>query len=611
MPDRVLMPDGTPFGFWDDRTEYTRVYHVACGRPNASDDNRGTSRRPLATIGRAAELLRPGQKAVIHGGVYRECVRPARGGTGPDAMVAYEAAPGESVIVRGSRVWSGPFRRSEGPKALAESAAPVWMGDLPAEWFAGYNPFVATNMTCHYTTFVKDWTREETQRLQLRRGMLFADGVPLRQVFRSRDLAARDGAFWVEEPGQRIHFRLRGDADPAGATVEAAVQEQCFAPAERHLGYVRVSGIVFEHAADGVPVPQRAMVSTSRGHHWIVEDCTLRHANSTGLDVGKQDWDNARREPCGAHVVRRNRISDCGACGVAGTDCVDGTLFEDNTIERIGGLDIERIWETAGLKLHLARGVLFRRNVFRHIRGAPGLWIDCSNANCRITANVFADIETLQGACFIEMTFEPNLVDGNVFWDIRRAPWPAPGGLPAGAISGGLGVHVDSGDNCTVAHNLFAHIRDNFAVAAHLTQAARVHDGRVGLCRRHKVLNNVFVACPKRIHFGRAEENASDGNCFDTAHDAASFCVFYPAPAQTVNLAAWRDYLGFDRQSAAAKIEARFDPDTLELSWEIEGDLPRRWHVPALHGQGPYKAVGPRPADLPRAHGAGRPAQPT
>ncbi len=38
----VLLPDGTPFAFWDDQTNYRRVYHVAAGHPRASDDGPGT-----------------------------------------------------------------------------------------------------------------------------------------------------------------------------------------------------------------------------------------------------------------------------------------------------------------------------------------------------------------------------------------------------------------------------------------------------------------------------------------------------------------------------------------------------------------------------------------
>ena len=48
----VLLPDGTPFPFWDDRTHYQRVFHVAREHPAASDDNPGTADKPFATTTR-------------------------------------------------------------------------------------------------------------------------------------------------------------------------------------------------------------------------------------------------------------------------------------------------------------------------------------------------------------------------------------------------------------------------------------------------------------------------------------------------------------------------------------------------------------------------------
>jgi hypothetical protein len=601
---RVLLPDGTPFEFWDDRSEYRRVYHVACMHPNASDANRGTVNRPFRTIGRAAQLLKPGAKVIVHGGVYRECVRPARGGEGPDRMIAYEAAPGEEVVVKGSDVWMPECRPSQGWRLRgAANGAPVWMADLPAEMFVGYNPFIADNMPAEYRTFIQDWTPAETYRFQLKRGMIFQDGRPLRQVFWCRELADADGAFWVEDPGLRVHFRLWGDADPAAAQLEVTVREQVFAPQEFHLGYVRVSGFRFEHAADGVPIPQRAMVSTSRGHHWIIEQNRMQWANSTALDVGGQTWHADRAADAGSHVIRRNHISDCGISGIQGCHGVDGTLVEDNVVERIGGLVPERLWECAGLKFHVCKGGLFRRNVFRHIRDACGVWLDVLNKNCRITNNVFADIETRLAAVYIECSHDLNLIDGNVFWDVRST-WRGEGG-PGSYPTGGLGVFGDSGDHIVAAHNFFGRLPDNYAISFHLNQSARIVGGRVGLGRGHQALNNVLSNCPKRILFARADDVKSDGNLFDAANDAVSLCIRYPEPQALVNLSAWQSYYGLDRDSSQCRIEAAFDPEALELTWKADGPAPACQPVRAMHERAARRAPGPFRPDQWRRSTAG------
>ncbi|MFP4055982.1 MAG: right-handed parallel beta-helix repeat-containing protein [Candidatus Brocadiia bacterium] len=586
--EAVTMPDGAAFHFWDDQTDYARVYHVARNHPQASDQGDGSAPRPLRTIQRAAQVLQPSEKAVIHGGVYRECVRPARGGEGPERMIAYEAAPGEQVVVRGSQVWSPGFRPTEGWKIpRPANGATVWMGDLDPGLFAGYNPFAVPNMTSEYVTFTRDWSEEETHRFQMRRGMVLADGRPLTQVFRAAELSESDGAFWVEEPGLRLHLRLPGDAHPDEAELEVTTSEQVFAPAARHLGYIRVAGLRLEHAANGIPIPQRGLLSASRGHHWIIEDCTVCWANGLGMDLGGQDWHATRHEPRGGHVARRNRIAHCGACGIAGMGCTDGSLVEGNVVEHIGGHDVERIWECAGLKFHIARGVLIRGNVFRHIAHAAGLWLDVKNANCRITSNVFADIQSLQGAVYIECSHERNLVDGNLFWDIRtdredRGP---------GVVAGGAGVNADSGENCVVAHNLFAHIPNGYAAALHINQSQRLVAGRVGLGRRHQVLNNIFLACPRRVLFSRREENASDGNLFDPRDDPASFAIQYPEPRVLLDLAAWRDYYGLDAHSVQRSMDASFDPEALELTFRLEGEAPRPQPVECLHE--PQRATGP------------------
>ncbi|NLX12111.1 MAG: hypothetical protein GXY44_00445 [Phycisphaerales bacterium] len=198
------MPDGSFFQFWDDQTQYRMSYHVAKKHPLASDANPGTSDKPWKTIGRAAEMLQPGEKVIVHEGRYREQVMPRRGGNGPDSMIAYEAAPGEEVIISGAEAWV--------PRCLPSAGwhtgnAGIWMADLPGELFGGYNPFLARNI---YEEVVSYSNFAEMARYMLHRGAVFVDGLPLKQVYRFAELTGQDGAFWVEEPGLRLHFRLPG-----------------------------------------------------------------------------------------------------------------------------------------------------------------------------------------------------------------------------------------------------------------------------------------------------------------------------------------------------------------------------------------------------------------
>ena len=96
------LPDGTEFQFWEQPLQFSKTYYVDCNSAKRDDNGPGTIDQPFCTIGKAAEILQSGERVVIASGVYRECIRPARGGTGPDQVISYEAAPGAKVIVKGS-----------------------------------------------------------------------------------------------------------------------------------------------------------------------------------------------------------------------------------------------------------------------------------------------------------------------------------------------------------------------------------------------------------------------------------------------------------------------------------------------------------------------------
>lgn len=593
------------FAFWDDETRYARVYHVAARHPRAADDNPGTDTLPWKTISRAAQVLQPGEKVVVHEGVYREHIAPARGGEGPDRMIAYEAAPGEQVIVKGSEVWRPEWTLDE---QVPVAEGQVWQADLPAELFRAYNPFLANN-TCHAVgNDDMHFSLQELQLFLLRRGMVFLNGEPLRQVYYRSEMLKTLNSFWVEDPGVRLHLHLPVGSTSAGHTFEITAREQVLAPLQPRLAYVRVSGFVLEHAADGIPFPQRGLLSTNWGHHWIVEGCTIRHANACGMDLGVagSQWHLHGNGPEGGHIIRRNHVSRCGVCGIAAVDNSDDVLVEDNIVEHIGGRVSCRIMEVAALKFHFCHRVLIRRNVFRHVVQGDGVWLDVDAQYCRITANRFADIKALKGAVHLECCFHaPNLVDHNVITDLRRA------GLndnpPEDPWSGGGGIFADCNDELTIAHNLF-HRVEAYAVQLSLLQSTRLIGDRAGACRNNRVLNNVFAACPKWLLFGRRENNVSDGNIFGVdprprgsglkcpgLPHGATLCVKTPEPSLMLNLSMWRDVTGQDTHSVATPVSIEHESGPAALRWTADSTgvvlQPVLPQLPVLQQPGPAFAL--------------------
>ena len=140
----VRMPDGTNFVFWEQPLQFSKTYHVDNLATNADDSGPGTSERPFRTINRAAQVLQPGERVVIASGVYRECIRPARGGTGPDKMISYEAVPGAAVFVKASETLNDGWQPSSVYRGRGGDAGgiTVWQHDLTGSLFPdAYNPF--------------------------------------------------------------------------------------------------------------------------------------------------------------------------------------------------------------------------------------------------------------------------------------------------------------------------------------------------------------------------------------------------------------------------------------------------------------------------------------
>ncbi len=587
----AVLPDGRPFAFWEKECVYDRVLYVDGSSDAASDENDGSAERPFKTIQRAADIAAPGTKVRIHAGQYRECVRPRAGGTDPEHMICYEAFGDGPVILRASEEVrdffpSTGWRLQGFDHSQDVSQVKIYAHRLDPDMFRGYNPFCAVNIL-HDRLFIEYDKTDMTPYLN-RRGCVFCDGKPLRQVALYRNLAEADGTYWVEHNGQTVHFRLAGDDDPSGHLIELTVREQCFAPEEPFLSYIQVKGLICEHAATGAPVPQRGAISAFRGHHWVIEDCEVNWSNGVGIDVGNECW---HHEPIpgqliGFSVIRRCRVRDAGVCGIAGL-FAEEMLIEDNIIEGTGWQKMELSWEAGGIKLHNSVNALIRRNLFKNTLRADHLWLDCGNENNRITGNVFLNGIQQREAIFIECTRDGvNLIDNNIIWNVEGRFDPAkipaePGSsgwykLRETEAVNGYAVYGEGTDRLHIAHNLIGKCRYGGYYAKPVPFRMNASD-RGGTSRKAKIFNNIFYDCGEAAVTFPTADNEAEGNLYVRMR-GGYLRVMYPEPENCLNLPAWQEFYGFDRTGQNAWFDIALDEEAGTLTFSESAD--EQWALP-------------------------------
>ena len=561
----VLLPDGTEFKTWEAPPKFSRTYYVEGANPMASDNNPGTQEQPFATINRAAQVVGPGQRVIVAAGTYRGRVCPARGGTGPDQMISYEAAPGAQVVLKGSSLFREPWTPTE-------SAAPtqVWRARLDPKYFTGYNPFDIDNVTARQFD-IMDFARPLRGKApsNLPRGLVFQDGRRLMQVSNRSDLEGNEGCYWVDRTNQLLFANLFGRTQPDQAAIEITTQETVFAPEQIGLGFIRVKGFVVEQVGGPFPWEQVGAISTRRGHHWIIEDNTVRQVNGVGIDVGIQLHQWPQPPLAGFHIVRRNTVTDCGICGICGLGPGGsrefGLLIEDNVLLRNAFHDTERLYETAGIKTHNNVHCLIRRNLILDTWHGAGIWMDWDNRNSRCCQNIIVNAHTIHGGIFVEASYVPNLIDQNFIWGTH-----------------GHGIYEH---DCS--HQVFAHNFIGQSTGSGLHLHGKITDRRIdghppeyGL---HQVRNNLLIQNTKTNMFGgqpsRVSGNLSEG--ISAGFDRATLTLTLSAtdrppgcePVPEVS----RDFLGRLR-TGSDTVAGPFDPIPTEPSKvRLWGTRPDAW----------------------------------
>jgi len=377
-----------------------RQIHVT---PTGRDSNYGDLHNPFLTINKAAQEAQPGDVVIVHAGTYRECVTPARGGTGENARIVYRAAPNEEVVIKGSERIASWTKEGE-----------LWKVELPQEFFGAYNPY-ALNITGEWLSYGGEHHC----------GEVYLNGEALYEKLNVDDVKANAKTWFAEvHDGTTTIWANFSGANPNTELTEINVRECVFYPEILGLKYITVDGFTLRHAATNWAPPtahQKGLIGTYWGKRWIIENCLVTDGRCVGISIGNvpgQTFPNGDLETCGHHLVRRNVIQRCGQSGVAGcrgcvVSVIEQNLVEDTNYKReFGG------WETAGIKVHFAADTIIRNNCVRRVRkggdgGAYGIWVDWSCQGTRITGNVIYDTDTW--CMHIEANHGPILVDNNVF----------------------------------------------------------------------------------------------------------------------------------------------------------------------------------------------------
>jgi alpha-L-arabinofuranosidase len=498
---------------WKNKTIYTKTYVVNQRHTNASDANPGTEELPLLTINKAAQLVRAGEKVLVYAGVYREMIQPLQGGLSENKMIAYEAAPGNEVVVKGSKIlqtiWEQHLVYSDRVPDTTKNynwSRKTWSTTVSDSFFIdNYFPLQLKNIaTDEYV--MMPWANQVKKITPYNslRALLFQNGKRMLQVVAYGDVAKTAGSFWVDNDGKTLHIHCFDDENPNNTLLELAVQHHLFLPQDVGLNYIQLQGIHFMHCANGFLRTSTGAVTALGGHHWIIENNHIEEINSSGLEFGflafeQEDkrplnvkWPRKKPDAIGKMMVRNNTINDCGTAGIR-SYVVASSLIEDNHIYNCGWQDAENYWEVAGIKMLDVYNSLVRRNHIHDILGGNGIWLDWDNHGSRVTQNIIHDIKTIQGGIFVEASPHPNLVDNNFIWNVN-----------------GNGVYANDTDSLLVYHNLIANFSGNAIFATVGTD--RKQHGRKLTAEDNRVFNNIFIN-GQPIKFG-SSSNKADYNWY-------------------------------------------------------------------------------------------------
>jgi hypothetical protein len=470
---------------------FARDYHVA---KTGNNSNPGTAEKPFLTIQAAGDVAQPGDVITVHEGVYREWVKPPRGGNSDTERIIYQAAKGEKVEIKGSEIVTG----------WEKLTGTVWRVSVPNSFFGEYNP---------YKVLIQgDWFKplgrvHHTGEVYLNGKSLWEMAL-LEDVLHPKPKTDRFDATgstytWFCESNNEntfIYANFQG-ADPNKELVEINVRKSCFYPVETGVNYITVRGFYMSQAATQWAPPtaeQIGLIGTNWSKGWIIENNSISDSKCSGITLGKHgdEYDNTSensaegyvetiqraleqgwsKENIGSHIVRNNTISDCEQTGICGSMGAIFSTIENNNIFNIWTKRQFAGAEIGGIKIHAPIDMVIKNN--RLVNCGRGLWLDWMAQGTLVTGNLLYNNTT--DDLFVEVNHGPFIIENNLFLsDLSLRDWSQGGAYIHNLFAGNIEVKPQR--RLTPFH------------PAHSTELAGLEETR---CGDNRFYNNIFGGGP-------------------------------------------------------------------------------------------------------------------
>lgn len=419
-----------------------KEYHVSI---HGCDKNSGDRENPFRSISKAAQIMEAGDKVIVHEGVYREWVKPARGGKNDSCRIIYEAASGEKVIIKGSEII----------KNWVKDEGSVWKAEIPNKLFGEYNPYLEPMKGDWY--LYPDYSLHPGEVYLNGKAMYEAVSLEAVKNPKKREIGVGSGFpdcdakvlypedtiyQWravVGEEFTTIYANFQ-ECDPNEQEVEINVRESCFYPEKRGINFITVRGFEMAHAATQWAPPstkQQGLIGSRWSKGWIIENNIIHDSKCMGISMGRDDLfqgdiDSERFRKSGHqhqlelvfeavskgwsgkyigyHLICNNIIYNCGQDGIGGNlGCIFSKILH-NKIYNVGTKREFFGHEIAGIKLHTAIDVEIAENWIYNC--TLGTWLDWEAQGVYVHNNIY---ERNERDMMIEVTHGPHIIENNIF----------------------------------------------------------------------------------------------------------------------------------------------------------------------------------------------------